>query len=166
MSSEPKRVPLPFEPRQKKKKPTSKTSNGETNSPQNTPGTTPVTVAKTPTTTKKPAKQSSQIPEIVSKRMLRRMAVFSGIPTGLALSSFFIFYWIVTNKLLQIPTTAVVLTTFGLFGLGVVGLSYGLLSASWDEQRVGTKLGWEEFTLNFGRMTSAFSSAKKEAKSK
>lgn len=161
MSSEPKRERLPFEPRQKKKKAVKSAPVAPA-----TAATAPVAVTKPAVKANKIAKQNSNIPEAVSKRMLRRMAVFSGIPTGLALSSFFIFYFIVINKWLEIPTTAVVLTTFGLFGLGVVGLSYGLISASWDESRVGSKLGWEEFTLNLGRMTSAWRSAKREVKSK
>jgi hypothetical protein len=53
----------------------------------------------------------------------------------------------------------VVLVSMGFFGLGVLGLSYGVLSASWDEEIPGTKLGWQEFTTNLGRMTSAWRSA-------
>jgi hypothetical protein len=47
----------------------------------------------------------------------------------------------------------------GFFGLGVLGLSYGVLSASWDEDEPGTKFGWQEFKTNFGRMTAAWRSA-------
>jgi len=50
----------------------------------------------------------------------------------------------------------------GLFGLGVLGLSYGLISASWDEQRVGTWWGWEEFTTNLKRIFAAWRSARQE----
>lgn len=145
MSSESPRDRLPFEPRQKKKK-------------------TPVKAS--PKTEKVTETNSQAIPEVVSKRMIRRMALFSGIPTSLGFGSFFAFYWIVSHELFKVPTTAVLLTTLGLFGLGVVGLSYGLLSASWDEDRVGSWLGGEEFAINFGRTIAAWRSGKKEAKGK
>jgi len=52
--------------------------------------------------------------------------------------------------------------SMGFFGLGVLGLSYGVLSASWDEEIPGSKLGWREFTTNWGRMTSAWRSARQK----
>jgi Photosynthesis affected mutant 68 len=127
---------LPFEPRQNKKK-----------TPKKPPSKT---------TTKKP----ESIPEVVSKRMVRRMALFSGLPTGLGVAIFFACYLIVTQDWLKIPTLVPLLLTMGCFGLGVIGLSYGILSTSWEEDRVGTWWGWEEFTLNFGRMRSAWRNAK------
>lgn len=153
MSSEEKRNPLPFEPRQKrKKKPKS---------------AAPDTSQNTPTEVKNSSKGEaslSAIPDAVSKRMIRRMAFFSGIPTGLGISSFFIFYWIVRQEWFKLPTVAVLFASAGLFGLGFLGLSYGLLSTSWDEDRLGGWFGLEEFKLNWGRMTGAWRSAKKEAR--
>ena len=35
-----------------------------------------------------------------------------------------------------------------LFFLAALGISYGVLSASWDPRRPGTMLGWEEFQRN------------------
>ncbi len=151
MTSQPPRESLPFEPKQKKKK-------------------MPVTPAKTPETVSKKTKMAkedaslSAIPEVVSKRMVRRMALFSGIPTGLGIISFFVFYWIVSRDVLELPTTAVLLVTLGCFGLGVIGLSYGLLSASWEEERIGSWLGWEEFGINFDRMTAAWRESRQKAK--
>jgi len=88
--------------------------------------------------------------------MIKRMALFCGVPTALGVSTFFASYFIVTNDLFKLPPTAVLLVSLGFFGLGVVGLSYGVLSASWDENMPGTALGWTEFRLNFGRMTDAW----------
>ena len=99
------------------------------------------------------------IPEVVSQRMVRRMALLCGIPTVLGIATFFVSYFLVTNVGLKLPNVAVVLVSMGCFGLGVLGLSYGVLSASWDEDVPGTKLGWQEFTTNLGRMTSAWGSA-------
>jgi len=55
-----------------------------------------------------------------------------------------------------------VLVSMGFFGLGVLGLSYGVLSASWDENRVGTLLGWQDFTQNLGRTIAAWRSIKQD----
>ncbi|MEA5510012.1 PAM68 family protein [Crocosphaera sp. UHCC 0190] len=145
---------LPFERRQKnKKKP-------------KTPKVTPTQTFSTPKKANDPSKNASlrAIPDNVSQRMIRRMAIFSGIPTGLGMSSFFIFYWIVSHKLLEIPTVAVGAVSLGLFGLGVLGLSYGIFSASWDENHVGGWWGWQEFTANLGRTLEAWRNARQETK--
>jgi|SRR5919202_1181086 hypothetical protein len=139
---------LPFEPRQKRKK-TAKTP------PEPAPSKTATNKDKQTTD----SRESMAIPEVVSKRMVRRMALLCGIPTVLGISTFFASYFLVTNVGLKLPNGAVVLVSMGFFGLGVLGLSYGVLSASWDEDIPGTKLGWQEFTTNLGRMTSAWRSA-------
>ena len=159
MASEPKRDRLPFEP-QSSKKAGKKTSSPPQTAAQN------VSRDASPRTNSAYSKEEaslSAIPDIVSKRMVRRMALFSGIPTAMGVASFFIFYWIVSHGWFKVPTSAVALGSMGLFGLGVVGLSYGILSASWDEERIGSWLGWREFSLNFGRMVSAWKAARQEA---
>ena len=125
MSSKPSRERLAFEPRQKKKK-----------APKPPPQESQKNSEKTDSSTRQQT-AAMAIPEAVSKRMVRRMALFCGIPTGLGMSSFFIFYWIVSNGWVKIPASAVGTVSLGLFGLGVLGLSYGILSTSWDEDRVG-----------------------------
>lgn len=149
MSSESSREKIPFEPVQKKKKSTTPKQQYRENSAYDT----------------KKANLSA-IPDGVSKRMIGRMIAFSGLPTALGVSSFFIFYWIVTNQIFKVPTTAVVLVSMGFFGLGVIGLSYGILSASWDEDTPGSFWGFPEFKLNFSRMISAWRAARQEARSR
>jgi len=94
------------------------------------------------------------------------MAVFCGLPTALGIASFFGFYWIISHDLLEIPSYVAMLVSLSLFGLGFIGLSYGIFSASWDEDRVGDWLGWQEFQANFGRTISAWRSGKKEVEEK
>jgi hypothetical protein len=139
---------LPFEPRQKRKK--------TTKSPP-----APATSQKATQQEKQQpvSRESMAIPDAVSKRMVRRMALLCGIPTVLGISTFFVSYLLVTQVGLKLPNVAVVLVSMGFFGLGVLGLSYGVLSASWDEDVPGTKLGWQEFKTNWGRMTAAWRSA-------
>jgi hypothetical protein len=157
MPSESSRNRLPFEPRQKKKK---------------IAKTPPVNKATETSSSSSAGKNSaydrqqaslSAIPDAVSKRMVKRMVLFSGIPTAMGISSFFVFYVIVSQDWFKVPNTSVVLTSMGLFGLGVLGLTYGILSTSWDENRVGSLWGWEEFKINFERMTFAWRSARKES---
>ena len=156
MAANSSRNSIPFEPGQKKKKKQKKTKETVNNS------------LKTPQKSRKASNDASLnvIPESVSKRMIKRMAIFSGIPTGLGMSSFFVFYWIVSNDWLDIPTSAVGAVSLGLFGLGVLGLSYGIFSASWDEHRVGGWWGWQEFTQNLGRTVQAWRNGRQEAKQK
>ena len=138
-SPNPEKDRLPFEPKHKKKK---------------TPKTQPI---------KEETRQANpnNIPQVVSRRMVKRMAIFSGIPTFLGMSSFFIFYLIVQTGI-KIPPYAVLAVSLALFGLGVFGLTYGILSASWEEDRVGDLLGWSDFKLNFGRTYKALRSGTKE----
>lgn len=104
---------------------------------------------------------ATRIPDVVSHRMIRRMAIFCGIPTSLGISTFIGSYWIVSHEWFPLPNVAVVIASMGWFGLGVLGLSYGVLSASWDEAVAGSWLGWDEFTTNAGRMVAAWRSARK-----
>lgn len=154
MPSSSNRNSLPFEPK-KNKKVVKKTTNTPINKSE-----------KTSQKNYQGNKQNAslrEIPEVVSQRMIRRMAIFSGIPTGLGILSFFAFYLVVKQEWFKVPNTAVLLVSMGLFGLGVLGLSYGILSTSWDEDRIGTWWGWSDFTLNFSRMTSAWRSARGES---
>jgi Photosynthesis affected mutant 68 len=105
------------------------------------------------------ASRDAGIPEQVSKRMVRRMALFCGIPTLLGLASFPTGYFILQQGI-ELPNVAVLLVSLGFLGLGVLGLSYGVLSASWDEESLGTALGWSEFQLNLGRMVDGWKEAR------
>ncbi|MBU6228795.1 MAG: DUF3464 family protein [Cyanobacteria bacterium REEB459] len=145
------RQPLPFEPNGKGKSPGRSLDPSPSSSPS---PSRPVASAGATGT-------SAGIPEVVSRRMLRRMLFFSGIPTGLGVVIFFASYFLIVKAAIELPPYAVLLTTLGCFGLGVAGLTYGVLSASWDEDRPGNWVGLEEFKVNFGRMTSAWGSKAK-----
>lgn len=105
----------------------------------------------------------SEIPKDVSQRMLRRMAFFSGMPIALGVGVFFLSYYLQSREIVAFAPVAVLLVTMGCFGLGVLGLTYGVLSASWDEESGGL-IGLKEFKLNFGRAMESWR-AGKEAKS-
>ena len=146
---------LPFEPAQARKKAPKKAA------PAPKPIATKVETKEKPA---KSARPDSGIPEAVSRRMARRMGYFCGIPTSLGVLTFLGAYIVVTQDWLELPNVAVVLVSMGGFGLGVLGLSYGVISASWDEERVGSLLGWEEFTTNLGRLTQAWREAREASR--
>jgi hypothetical protein len=100
------------------------------------------------------------IPDVVSRRMLGRMVVFSGVPSLLGLVTFPLSYLVVTQGWFELPNAAVVVVSLGMLGLGALGLSYGILSASWDETDPGSTLGWREFQLNFARVSEGWRNRK------
>ncbi|HIK29186.1 MAG: PAM68 family protein [Oscillatoriaceae bacterium SKW80] len=151
MSSEPERRRLPFEPKKNRKKPA-----------KNRPAVQPDAEKNQKQTPA--ARQQVAIPEVVSRRMVSRMAIFCGLPTALGILTFIVSYFVVKNDVIELPTTAVLLTSLGFFGLGVLGLSYGVISASWDEEIPGSLLGWREFMTNVGRIREATREAREKNK--
>lgn len=101
------------------------------------------------------ALEASRIPDVVGKRMIARSVVLSGAPTVLGMLVFIGSYFAIRYGI-KLPNVLVLLVSMGCLGLGVLGLSYGILSASWEEDQDGTWLGLEEFKLNFGRMRAGY----------
>jgi len=113
--------------------------------------------------TNKP-KDSLGIPDEVNRRIVRRAALFCGVPTSLGITTFIVSYVLVSKHIVDLPTSAVVLLSMLFLGIGVVGLSYGAISASWDEGRIGSWWGGDEFKKNFGYLNSAWKSQQKTVK--
>lgn len=161
---------IPFEPNSRSKKAKSK----EIKKAPAAPVTTNISSSKpnisantsTNTSTKSSPKRNDPlgIPEEVNRRIVRRAAFFCGIPTGMGIATFVVSYFVVTKHIFELPTSAVVLVSMLFLGLGVVGLSYGAISASWDEGRIGSWWGSEEFKKNFGYLTEAWKAQKKIVK--
>ena len=87
-------------------------------------------------------------------------------PLRLGALSFVASYFIVSKELIELPPIAVLLVSLGFFGLGVLGLSYGALSTSWDEgPDEGSLVGWGEFRLNLGRMQQAWKESRNQSQS-
>jgi len=62
----------------------------------------------------------------------------------------------------ELPNVVVLLITLACFGLSVVGLSYGALSASWEEEALGSLIGFEQFQVNVGRLLASWRQAREE----
>jgi hypothetical protein len=91
------------------------------------------------------------IPEAVANRMARRIAVATGIPTVLGMGVFIGSYLLVSRQIVDIPPGATLTASGACFLLGVIGLSYGVLSASWEE-KPGSLLGIEQLGVNISRL--------------
>ena len=102
--------------------------------------------------------QSNGIPKYVADRMAKRIFFTAGIPTLLGMSVFVISYFIVTRKIAEIPPSSTIAISALFFLLGLGGLSYGILSASWD-RAPGSFLGLENIPLNIQRAKAAFKPA-------
>ncbi len=102
--------------------------------------------------------QTNGIPKYVADRMAKRIFFTAGIPTVLGMSVFVISYIIVTRKIAEIPPSSTIAISALFFLLGLGGLSYGILSASWDRVP-GSFLGLENIPLNIQRAKAAFKPA-------
>lgn len=89
------------------------------------------------------------IPEAVTNRMMRRMGASIGIPLFLGLLFFPLFYYLKAVAKLDVPSWVPVLVSFFFFGAALLGISYGIVSASWDPLREGSLLGWTEAQRNW-----------------
>ncbi len=145
MTEEP-RQPLPFEPDTAKKPKPAK----------------PAAKKRPPVVMNKPERPRSsadnRIPEAVSKRMITRSVVCSGIPTFMGIGIFVGAYFLALNGM-RLPNVVVLLVSMGCLGLGVMGLTYGILSASWEDTD-GSFWGLDEFKVNFDRMKAGYKANK------
>jgi hypothetical protein len=152
MSAESERNNLPFEPKTKRQKPAKAKAQ-----PVVKPASANLKESKVKEDTKLPyTKEEMAIPKVISDRMIRRVACFSGIPTALGIIILVASYLLVAFTDIKLPPILVLLMNMGCFGLGVLGITYGVLSTSWDIDQPGTLLGWGELTINWGRMVEGW----------
>jgi hypothetical protein len=106
------------------------------------------------------------VPEIIANRMITRIAGFFGIPVfgGLAIFVGAFFYSKKTDSI--IPPYIIAYATQLPFLLGLIGISYAILSSSWDEDRDGSLLGFDELKLNIKRIQEGFGRVQDTAKLK
>ena len=105
-----------------------------------------------------PKRSSSGIPKYVADRMARRIFFAAGIPTIMGMSVFVVSYFIVTRNIAEIPPSSTIAISALFFLLGLAGLSFGILSASWDKEP-GSFFGIENIPMNIQRAKAAFKPA-------
>lgn len=177
MAAESQRNPLPFEPSKKAPKvgknspksektatPPAKTASKPEKKQPSVSKAQPKAAVSSKKTEKAPpyTKEEMAVPKVVSDRMARRMAVFCGIPTVLGMATLIAGYIVLSRGWFHPPHVAVLLVSMGFLTLSVLGLTYGILSASWDEEAAGSFLGWQEFAVNWGRMMAAWRSTRQK----
>jgi len=103
-----------------------------------------------------PAKAPRQqvIPEAVANRMVRRIAISTGTPTVLGMGVFVASYLLVSRGVADIPPGLTLVGSGAFFLLGLLGLSYGVLSASWEDAP-GSLLGIEQIGVNISRVRAS-----------
>tara|TARA_B100000029_G_scaffold504760_1_gene584188 strand:+ start:654 stop:1082 length:429 start_codon:yes stop_codon:yes gene_type:complete len=107
----------------------------------------------------KKSKRDSAIPKEVANRMARRIAITTGLPTFSGMSVFIISYLLVSKGIAEIPPALTLISSAICFFIGLFGLSYGILSASWESTQ-GSILGLENIRPNIRRVKDAFNSLK------
>jgi hypothetical protein len=94
---------------------------------------------------------SQVIPDAVARRMARRIALATGLPTLLGMAVIVASYLLATRNIVTIEPVVTLLGSGAFFLLGLVGLSYGVISASWEEGP-GSVWGFEQIPLNLRRI--------------
>ena len=109
----------------------------------------------------KNTRKETGIPKYVANRMARRIVFTTGIPTISGMGVFIGSYFLISKGIAEISPTVTLVSSALCFLLGLLGLSYGILSASWDFNP-GSFLGFENIKPNINRMRDAFKSTKEE----
>lgn len=136
-------------------------NSGESNGPAQpiAPGAPPAKLSGKNTVRASAQRRGSQraIPDAVANRMARRSAIASGFPTLMGMGVFVASYLLVSRDILDIPPSATLVASGGCFLLGLVGLSFGVFSSSWEDQP-GTLLGTEQIRVNLSRVRESIRS--------
>ena len=106
-------------------------------------------------------RNDSGIPKYVANRMARRIAFTTGIPTLSGMGVFIGSYFLISKGIADISPTLTLVSSAICFLIGLLGLSYGILSASWDFNP-GSFLGFENIKPNINRMKDAFKTSQKD----
>ena len=115
-----------------------------------------------PKPVKKTVRQPSRsaIPDHVANRMVRRVLLLSGVPTLLAMGVLVLSYVLINQGFVRIEPIVTIGVSGVFFVLGLLGLSYGVLSASWDDAP-GSLLGLEQFGANLQRLRTSIRAMKR-----
>ncbi|XP_021726745.1 uncharacterized protein PAM68-like [Chenopodium quinoa] len=93
-----------------------------------------------------------KIPSVVFDRMVRRILTSVGAPMVMGVLLLKLFDILKEKQLWDVPIWVSFLTTFVFFGSSVLGVPYGSLSTSWDAEKKGSLLGFEEAKQNWDEM--------------
>lgn len=106
---------------------------------------------------------AAAIPEKVAQRMGKRMLPFVGIPLFGSFASFIGFWYMAVYRDMEFQPALVATTSFVFLAIGLLGITYSVLSASWDDDRDGSGLGIDEFKTNIGSLKEGLARTKENA---
>jgi hypothetical protein len=106
---------------------------------------------------------AAAIPERVAQRMGARMLPFVGLPFFLGMGVFVGFWYMATYRNLEYQPALVAASTIVVLLLGLVGITYSILSASWDPDREGSLLGTDEFSKNIENIRDGLKRSRENA---
>ncbi|KAL7473979.1 hypothetical protein ACHAXS_014249 [Conticribra weissflogii] len=106
---------------------------------------------------------AAAIPEKVAQRMGRRMLPFVGVPLFGSFATFIGFWYLATYRDMEFQPAIVATTTFVFLAIGLLGITYSVMSASWDDDREGSGLGIDEFQKNVASLKDGLSRTKENA---
>jgi hypothetical protein len=104
------------------------------------------------------------IPEKVAVRMGKRMLPFVGLPLIGGMGSFVAFWYLATYRDMEFQPSMVAFTTIAILAIGLVGITYSVMSASWDEDTEGSALGLKEFGDNLESLKTGLSRSRENAR--
>lgn len=104
------------------------------------------------------------MPQAVSDRMLRRVVPFAGLPVAGSVVLFGGFWFANTQLGYDLPPSIVAYSTQALLLLSFAGITYGVMSTSWDEGDEGSLLGFTEAARNTKMALGDAKAAQAEAK--
>jgi len=107
--------------------------------------------------------EAAVIPEKVAQRMGKRMLPFVGIPLFGSMGAFVGFWYMATYRDMEFQPVLVAGTTIALLAIGLVGITYSMMSASWDPEREGSVLGTDEFSRNIDNIKGGLSRSRENA---
>ncbi|CAN6461903.1 unnamed protein product [Victoria cruziana] len=90
-----------------------------------------------------------EIPQVVFERMIGRILFYVGAPMAAGVGLLYLLDRIKSNHILDVPLWVPFLVILVGFGTSALGIAYGTLSTSWDPEKEGSLLGWEEAQKNW-----------------
>jgi hypothetical protein len=88
------------------------------------------------------------MPEVVSERMISRVKIFAGLPALLGIALFSGNYYLNVQYDMDLAPNIIGYISIACVLLSFAGVTYGVMSTSWDETVVGSDLGLEEARMN------------------
>jgi hypothetical protein len=104
--------------------------------------------------------EGAVIPEKVAQRMGKRMLPFVGIPLFGSMTTFVGFWYMAAYRDMEYQPALVAASTIVVLAVGLVGITYSIMSTSWDTDREGSGLGLDEFSKNLGNIKEGLSRSK------